>query len=275
VARSYLFVPGHKTVLVEKALRAGADAVIIDLEDAVPASQKSVARSLAAEVCTRARAWVRINAVASAEFAADVDAVAGAAAGIRIPKVESPEQVAEVATRCPETPLICAIETAHGLMAASEIAAVPQCTYLAMGGLDLRQDLGVAAGNEPLLYARSHLVTAARAAGIAPPIDSVFPGLDDPEALRAEAQHAKSLGFYGKSAISPRQLAIIHDVFSPSSTEIEWAQRVVDAFAAADGEPLRLEDGEFVDVPVARRAAAILERAASPSRPALRAEQPD
>ena len=163
--RSYLFVPGHRNVLVDKALRAGADAVIIDLEDAVPAEQKAVARGVAADVSTRASVWVRINAVGTAESAADVDAVAGSAAGIRIPKVEAPEQVAEVARRSPGTPLICAIETAKGLLAAAEIAAVPQCTYLAMGGLDLRQELGVGEGDEPLLYARSHLVAAARAAG--------------------------------------------------------------------------------------------------------------
>jgi citrate lyase subunit beta/citryl-CoA lyase len=259
--RSFLFVPGHRNTLVEKALHAGADAVIVDLEDAVPDGQKSIARSRAAQVCTRARLWVRINAVGSPECAADLDAVGGCAAGIRIPKVETPEQVAAVAQRCPATPLICAIETARGLLAAAEIAAVPQCTYLAMGGLDLRHDLGVGQGSDPLLYARSHLVAAARAAGIAPPIDSVFADLHSPEGLRSEALHAKTLGFFGKSAISPRQLRIIHEAFSPSAAEVKWARRVVDAFAAGGGEALRLDDGEFVDVPVARRAATILKRA--------------
>jgi citrate lyase subunit beta/citryl-CoA lyase len=259
--RSYLFVPGHRNDLVDKALRAGADAVIVDLEDSVPDAQKSIARSMAAQACVKARLWVRINAVGTWECAADLDAVAGSAAGIRIPKVESPHQVEAVAQRCPATPIICAIETARGLLAAAEIAAMPQCTYLAMGGLDLRQDLGIGEGSEPMLYARSHLVAAARAAGIAPPIDSVFPGLQDPEGLRAEAMHAKTLGFFGKSAISPRQLDIIHEIFSPTVAEANWAQRVVDAFAAAGGEALRLDDGEFVDVPVARRAASILKRA--------------
>ena len=106
-------------------------------------------------------------------------------------------------------------------------------------------------------------------------LEVLFAGLGDPEALRAEALHAKSVGFFGKSAISPRQLAIIHDVFSPSAAEIEWAQSVVDAFASSGGEALRLDDGEFVDVPVARRAATILERAASPSRSTVHAEQRD
>ena len=259
--RSYLFVPGHRNTLVEKALRAGADAVIVDLEDAVPDGQKAIARELAAQACARAQLWVRINAVGTRECAADLDAVAGCAAGIRIPKVEFPEQVAAVAQRCPAIPLICAIETARGLLAAAEIAAMPQCNYLAMGGLDLRRDLGVGAGSEPMLYARSHLVAAAQAAGIAPPIDSVFADLHNPEGLRAEALHAKSLGFFGKSAISPRQLDIIHEAFAPSAAEMKWAQRVVDAFAAGGGEALRLDDGEFVDVPVARRAANILKRA--------------
>ncbi|MGV9796540.1 HpcH/HpaI aldolase/citrate lyase family protein [Mycobacterium sp. NPDC003449] len=264
--RSYLFVPGHRKTLMEKALRAGADAVIVDLEDAVPGPQKPVARALAAQMCAGAPLWVRINAVGTEDWVADLDAVAGLAVGIRIPKVETPEQVEAVAQRCPDTPLICAIETARGLLAAVEIAAVPQCGHLAMGGLDLRHDLGTGPGAEPMLYARSHLVAAARAAGIGAPIDSVFADLDDAEGLRNAALHAKSLGFSGKSAISPRQLDIIHEVFSPSPGEVEWARRVMDAFTDRGGEASRLETGEFIDVPVAKRAAGILTRAADISR---------
>src|SRR5207302_3296886 len=122
---------------------------------------------------------------------------------------------------------------------------------LSLGGVDLRRDLGAGDGNLQTLYARSHLVVASRAAGIDPPIDSVYARLDDEAGLREQAEFARSLGFFGKSAIHPRQLAVLHDAFTPSVGELEWAQTVLDAFEAASGEAVKLPDGEFVDLPVA------------------------
>ena len=162
------------------------------------------------------------------------DAVAGLAAGIRIPKAESPDDVQWVHGRAPGTPLICAIESARGLLAAQEIAAVPGVRHLSMGGVDLRRDLGAGDGDLQTLYARSHVVVASRAAGLAPPVDSVYPQLDDDLGLRQQAEFARSLGFFGKSAIHPRQLGTIHDVFTPSADELAWAQTVLEAFAAAE-----------------------------------------
>jgi citrate lyase subunit beta/citryl-CoA lyase len=130
-----------------------------------------------------------------------------------------------------------------------------------MGGVDLRRDLGAGDGNLQTLYARSHIVVASRAAGLGPPIDSVYPRLDDDPGLRQQAEFARSLGFFGKSAIHPRQLDTIHDVFTPSAQELTWAQAVLDAFAAADGNAVKLPDGEFVDLPVADRARRLLELA--------------
>ncbi len=103
---------------------------------------------------------------------------------------------------------------------------------------------------------------ASRAAGLAPPIDSVYARLDDEKGLRAQAEFARSLGFFGKSAIHPRQLPILHDVFTPSAEELEWARTVLDAFDAAGGEAVKLADGEFVDLPVADRARQLLDLAA-------------
>jgi citrate lyase subunit beta/citryl-CoA lyase len=102
---------------------------------------------------------------------------------------------------------------------------------------------------------------ASRAARLEPPIDSVYARLDDDAGLRAEAEFARSLGFFGKSAIHPRQLAILHDVFTPSAGELEWAEIVLDAFDRAGGEATKLADGEFVDLPVADRARRLLELA--------------
>ena len=140
---------------------------------------------------------------------------------------------------------------------------MPGVRFLAMGGVDLQRDLNTSGGNLQTLYARSHLVLASRAAGIEPPIDSVFPLLDDAAGLRDQAQFARSLGFFGKSAIHPRQLDTLHEVFTPTAAEIEWARQVLAGFEAAGGAALQLPSGEFVDLPVADRARRVLALAAS------------
>jgi citrate lyase subunit beta / citryl-CoA lyase len=159
----------------------------------------------------------------------------------------------------PGKPIICAIESARGVLAAREIAEVPGVRFLAMGGVDLQRDLNTSGGNLQTLYARSYLVLASRAAGIEPPIDSVFPLLDDTAGLREQAQFARSLGFFGKSAIHPRQLDILHEIFTPTEAEIEWAQSVLAGFEAHGGGGFALPSGEFVDLPVADRARRLLE----------------
>ena len=214
--RSYLFAPGHNAKLLDRVFRAGADAVMLDLEDAVPPEAKPTARAMVAEALLDQPAWVRVNAAQTAWCEADLDAVADRAFGIRIPKVESAADVEWVTARAPGKPIICAIESARGVLAAQEIAAVPGVRFLAMGGVDLQRDLNTTGGNLQTLYARSHLVLASRAAGIEPPIDSVFPLLDDADGLRDQAQFARSLGFFGKSAIHPKQLPTLHEVFTPT-----------------------------------------------------------
>jgi citrate lyase subunit beta/citryl-CoA lyase len=259
--RSYLFAPGHNEKLLGRVFDAGADAVMLDLEDAVPPHAKRQARAMVAEVLAERSAWVRINAVGTDLAVADLAAIGGLAAGIRIPKVESAEDVEWVSERVPGTPLICAIESARGLLAALQIARAPGVQHLSLGGVDLRRDLGATDGNLQTLYARSHLVVASRAAGLEPPIDSVYARLDDEPGLRAQTEFARSLGFFGKSAIHPKQLAVLHDVFTPSAEELERAHFVLDAFERADGGAIRLPDGEFVDLPVADRARRLVELA--------------
>ena len=267
MARSYLFAPGHNAKLLQRVFTAGADAVMLDLEDAVPPEAKETARQLVAAALADTSpdipAWVRVNAARTDWCAADLDAVAERAHGIRIPKTESADDVAWVAQRAPGKPIICAIESARGVLAAQEIAGAPGVQYLAMGGVDLRQDLNTTGGNLQTLYVRSHLVLASRAAGIEAPIDSVYPELDDEAGLHEQAEFAKSLGFSGKSAIHPRQLPVLHRVFTPTEREIAWAREVVEAFDAAGGAGLRLPSGEFVDLPVARRARHLLDIAAA------------
>jgi citrate lyase beta subunit len=179
--RSYLFAPGDSEKLLRRVFDAGADAVMLDLEDAVPLDAKPQAREMVAAVLTQRPAWVRINAVRTPLSAADLEAVAGLAAGIRIPKVESAADVEWV--------------------------------------------------------------------------------LDDDAGLRRQAEFARSLGFFGKSAIHPKQLSVLHEVFTPSEDEVAWAHAVLEAFEAARGNAVKLADGEFVDLPVAERARHLLQLA--------------
>ncbi|TAM60103.1 CoA ester lyase [bacterium] len=258
LARSYLFAPGHDAKLLERVYAAGADAVVLDLEDAVPEDAKQRARAMVVEALRRRPAWVRVNAARSSRCAADLEAVAPLVLGIRIPKVESAEDVAWVAARAPQLPLACTIESARGVLAAREIAAAPEAVQLIYGNADLCADLAIDGGEMATLYARSQLVLAARAAGIAPPCDGAYTRIADEDGLRREAAFARSLGFFGKSAIHPRQLAVIHEAFTPSPAQVAWAQRVLAAFDAAGGAAARTQDGEMVDVPVAERARQVL-----------------
>jgi citrate lyase subunit beta / citryl-CoA lyase len=261
--RSYLFAPGHNPKLLRRVFEAGADAVMLDLEDAVPPEAKDTARAMVAEALADHPAWVRVNAARTEWCEADLAAVGERAFGIRIPKVSSADDVRWVAERAPGKPIICAVESARGVLAAAEIAAAPGVRHLAMGGVDLQNDLNAGNGNLQTLYVRSHLVVVSRAAGLEPPIDSVHPRLDDDAGLREQAAFARSLGFFGKSAIHPRQLPVLHEVFTPSERELGWAREVVAAFEAAGGAALQLPGGEFVDLPVARRARRLLELAAT------------
>jgi citrate lyase subunit beta / citryl-CoA lyase len=255
MTRSWLFAPGHNQKLLDKVFTVGADEVILDLEDAVPQDLKDRAREMVREVLVSQRAWVRVNKPRTEMCERDLNAVAEMAAGIRIPKVESAEEVAWVRTRAPGPPLTATIESALGLVRSLEIAACEGVANLAYGGADLAVDLGIdEAGEEETLYARSHLVIASRAAGIEAPSDGVYTQLNDDKGLRRSAQRAKRLGFGGKSAIHPRQVPIINDVFTPSDVDRDWARRVLAAFQASGGAATKMEDGTFVDTAVAERA---------------------
>jgi citrate lyase subunit beta/citryl-CoA lyase len=268
MVRSWLFGPGHSERILARVFDAGADEVLLDLEDAVPPDLKGRARALVAEALHDRPAWVRVNAVRTGEGAADLAAVGGLARGLRVPKVESAADVAWVQERLGgrEVPLTAAVETAAGVLRAAEIAAAPGVVHLAFGNMDLGLDLGVdPADEQATLHASSLLVLASRAAGIEPPSDGVWARYQDLAGLRREATWARRLGFFGKSAIHPLQVPVINEVFSPSAQELDWARRVVAAFEASGGAATRLDDGEMIDIPVAERARRLLALAAPPS----------
>jgi citrate lyase subunit beta/citryl-CoA lyase len=267
--RSWLFAPGHSEKLLHKVFDAGADIVILDLEDAVPPEFKDRARALVAEVAAAKPCWVRVNRPQTDLCALDLGALVGKAQGLRLPKVESAADVAWTVDRAARIALDCTIETARGVVAATEIAAAEGCSSLSYGGADLASDLGVSGTDRATLFARSAIVVASRAAGRWPPSDGVYTHIYDDDGLRAETVSSRELGFFGKSAIHPRQIPIIHEAFLPTAAEVAWAEQVIAAFEASRGAATALPNGEFVDLAVVNRARNLRFRAVKSSHARL------
>ncbi|WP_319824004.1 CoA ester lyase [Thalassovita sp.] len=254
-----LFVPANRPERFAKAAASGANAVILDLEDAVAAADKDAARAQLDAGFAPLPVLVRINAHGTPWHDADLAAVIRAGfAAVILPKAEQPSQVAATAATLNDTPLIALIESAQGLANARAIAALDGVARLAFGSVDFCADLGCAHQQEVLLPARSELVLASRLAGIAPPIDGVTVQLDDPAIAEGDAAHARALGMTGKLCIHPRQIDPIRRAFAPSAAELVWARRVL-----AAGEGAVSVDGQMVDAPVRIRAHAILNAAAN------------
>jgi len=251
--RSWLYVPGDQPERIAKAIAGDADCVIIDLEDAVAPANKDSARNNAVAALgnpTAKPVLVRINASNTAWQRADLDALADAPhlAGVRVPKSEAPEQIAQIADALPESALHLLIDSAKGLQSVDDLAtAHPRVTTIALGEADLRADLGIT-DDIHLGYARGKLVAAAAAAGLLAPPQSVFTNLDDDDGLRATSIAAKAAGFFGRTVIHPRQVSIVNQAFLPTSAEVDQARALVDALAhAGDTSALVLPDGRFVD----------------------------
>ena len=265
--RSLLFVPGSRPERFDKALAAGADVVIIDLEDAVAPADKLAARE-------SVRAWlrpehtvvVRINAADTPWFAGDITlcALPGVAA-VMLPKAERAETIATLVAAGAQG-VLPLIESAAGFAALATLAAAPGVQRLVFGSIDFQLDLGLRDAHEDeLLYFRSQIVLASRLAGLASPIDGVSTAIDDADLLHTDVQRARRLGFGGKLCIHPKQVAGVHRGFAPSPDELAWAQRVLAAMAAAGGAVIAV-DGKMVDKPVLLRAERLVAEAALVSR---------
>ncbi len=268
IRRSYLFVPGDRPDRFEKAWQSGADAVILDLEDAVQGAHKDLAREAVASWLSPERpVYVRINGTSTPWFERDL-AVVGppGVLGVVLPKAEQPEQVAQVAARLSgAAQVLLLLETALGVWNARALAQAPRVERLAFGAVDFQLDTGINGEQEELLYARSRLVLASRVAGLVPPIDGVTMALDDLTRLREGVARARRLGFGGKLCIHPGQVETINQGFAPTDAERTWARRVLEAVEASGAGALRL-DGELIDRPVIARARSILAQADVPGR---------
>ena len=264
--RSYLFVPGNRPERFAKALASGADAVVLDLEDAVAADAKPAARDTvrqflaAADDATRARLVLRINDQATPWFDDDLRALATLPPlALMLPKAERTDTLQQLQARLPSRPVLALVETARGVLAAEALAACPPVARLVFGTLDYALDLDLSGDPIGLDYAASRLALASRAAGLPAPVAGVTPDIDDEARLLAEWARARAHGFGAKLCIHPKQVAPLHAALRPSDDELAWAQRVLDA-AAASGGAVQL-DGRMIDRPVVERARRLLARA--------------
>jgi citrate lyase subunit beta/citryl-CoA lyase len=258
-ARSFLFVPGNRPERFAKALASGADAVVIDLEDAVPPAAKKEARgTVASWLSAEHPVYVRVNGHGTEWHDEDLLAIANRAGlrGVLLPKAQEARAVQETAARLAgSASLVPFIESALGLWNALEIARCPRVERLAFGHLDFQRDLGIDGENEEILFARSRLVFMSRLAEIGAPLDGVTAEIDNLEKLQRDVDRARRLGFGGKLVIHPKQVETVNRGFLPSEKDIEWARQVM--AAAAGGGAVRV-GAEMVDAPVVERARQIL-----------------
>jgi (S)-citramalyl-CoA lyase len=262
--RSLLFTPATHPERFAKAKEIGADGIVIDLEDGVALDAKDVGRKNLMLALKKSRPvdqnfiWsVRLNHISTEAGLNDLLALAGRGDqfdAISLPKVESPTEV-DIAVKHLRTTtprFLAMIESGRGLEQAATIASHPAVAALVFGGADLAADIHANLAWEPMLYARSRIVQAAADAAV-PAFDVPFLNFHDDAGLRTETEAVKGLGFTCKLSIHPAQVATIQSVFSPTSDELERAQRVVNAFAAAKGAACQI-DGKMIDLPVYKAA---------------------
>ena len=269
--RTYLFVPGDRRERFAKALASGADAIVLDLEDAVAASAKGQARDAIAQWCgelgarDRGRVVVRINDARSGEFAEDLRLLGDARIdSVMLPKAESAAQVQALRAGLPAASVLALIESAAGVARAFEVAGADGVSRLVFGTLDYALDLDLEAGDAGQLpggldHAGNVIAIASRVAGLAGPVAGVTPQIDDEPRLLADLAWARRQGFGAKLCIHPRQVAPIHAALAPSADAVAWARRVLAAEAASPGAA-RL-DGRMIDRPVVLQAERTLQRA--------------
>jgi citrate lyase beta subunit len=259
MAVTFLFVPGDRSERFSKALAAGPDAVILDLDDAVAPANKPAAReAVRSALADGISACVRINPIGTRAAEADLLMLqAHPPQMVLVPKATSAAAVERAREYLPDTPTIAIVESIHGVLALHEIARAEGLAGIALGGFDLCAELGARPTPETLAPYRAQVVLAARLGGVAA-IDTPWVGIADLEGLAADARRAVDFGFDGKLAIHPNQVAPINAAFAPSDAELERARKIV--AAAGEGGAVQL-DGVMIDPPLVTAAQRVLARA--------------
>ena len=255
---SYLFVPATRPERFDKALSAGADRVIIDLEDAVaPADKDSARDALADWLNTGKPVAVRINSADTEWFAHDLVLCGHAnVAEVIVPKAGDVADVKRV-TAAGAKAVKLLIESAQGIAHLHALAECDKVSRLIFGTIDFCVDMGIESDDRELDYFRSQLVLASKLAGLAAPVDGVTTAIDDAAVLTADILRGKRFGFGAKLCIHPKQVATVNATYLPQPDEIAWATRVIEAAGAADGAAVQV-DGKMVDKPVLIKAERIL-----------------
>lgn len=267
--RSMLFAPGNKYELLQKFSKIQPDIAIIDLEDAVPDSEKQVAREnlqkYAQEDKTAATTYVRVNALVSQHFEEDIRSIPPQIAGIVIPKVNDASDI-ERATQAIErnsvsAKILVGIETVKGLMSVQDIFGTASVFAAYFGAEDYIHDLGGLRtdGNDEVLFARTQIGISSRLFGV-PVVDQIVADFSDSERFMKEAQQAKSLGFTGKLCIHPSQVPLANQSFSSTPEEIQQAIELLKVYdaAVANGTASIVHNGQMVDEALAKQARRIL-----------------
>lgn len=255
---SYLFVPATRPERFDKALAAGADRVIIDLEDAVAPQDKHTARAALAAWLTKDKSVaIRINSADTEWFADDLALCArDGVAEIILPKAGDIADVKRVVAAGAKSVKLL-IESALGIKNIDQLAQQERVTRLIFGSIDFCVDMGIDADDRELDYFRSHIVLASRLAELAPPVDGVTTAIDDVTVLQADTLRGKRFGFGAKLCIHPKQVAAVNAAYRPTEDELAWAHRVMDAAGSAGGAAVQV-DGRMVDKPVLIRAQRLL-----------------
>lgn len=264
--RSLLFVPANDERKLARALESPADAVVADLEDAVPPAEKEAARAAAARLLgaagPRPARMVRVNAAGTAFFDEDVELVRSLELDAVVVPKASPDALLALGPE--EVPVLAIVETAAGLRRAYETASCERVEALVLGAIDLGLDLRLEprADGQELLYARSKLVVDSAAAGVRGPFDAVYVDIHGERGLEEESAFARSLGFRGKACIHPAQVEVVNRVFSGAG-DVGWARRVLAAYdeAVREGRGAVAVDGQMVDLPIVEQARRVLSEA--------------
>lgn len=261
--RSYLYVPGHRPDRFAKAWASGTDAVIFDVEDAVPMAAKAealvhVVEHLRSHV-NGGSAWVRINAGDAGLDEADQLGGLSALTGVVVPKA-TPDIVTRLRNRVGDMPVIALVESAQGMTQCAEIAALPSVVTLAMGEVDLAADLGLLPEAPDAVWwgLRTSVVVAAAAAACPGPLGPVGVDFRDLVAYERSTRELRAAGFGGRQAIHPDQVAVINAVFTPSANDVAQARRLLELAQAAQGGVCVDDAGRMVDEAVLRSARRIL-----------------
>ena len=269
--RSFLFAPGSNESIIKKALNSSADAVIIDLEDATALNEKDKAREIALKISLIDRdkpLYIRINSANSPFFEKDLELLESAKLdGVVLPKCEDSDDIIKLTQAIKENiDVIPLIESAKGIINLVNMGrASKKISRFAFGAIDYTLDINAQytkSGFE-LLYPRSYLVLTSRILNLLPPVDTVFPYLNDETGLINETKHIKELGMFGKLAIHPKQVDIINDIFTPTKSETDEANSIVKAFLEAEKEGIASirVNNKFVDYPVYLKSKRIIELA--------------